>query len=209
MRKIWLILLFFPGLCELAAQTPRILFVLPDRFGLNTYLYREKMIEYGWDLEVTGMTSEVSPCPWSTGLGNKPIPVDILIDSIQDILNYDAVVIATMNWRIDPAGAYADLTGSSHFLGLIQQATAAGIPVMTSCAGTLVLAAADVINGIDVQGTPGPDSLFVTQYLAAGANYLGSQLPPVTDGIIITTSRGQYFMKQNCDAMLTAIAKNR
>lgn len=200
-------LLMGPG-CILA-QSTRILVVLPDKFGLNTNLYREKFIEYGWEMEVTGVDSVISPCPWSLSLGAKPIAVDILIDSITDMTQYDAIVIAPSNWRINSSNAYGDLIDSDHFLELLVEANNEEIPIMTSCAGPLVLAAADILTGVNIQGSPGPGDLFLTQYLAAGANYLGSQLPPVTDGNIITTTRGQYYMKQNCDALLIAISNHQ
>lgn len=213
MKKItatlFLIILMISTTIPLHAESIKVLIVLPNKYGLNTNLYREMFDKFGWEVSITGITPTVSPCPYSIYSGSVPFEVDFIVDSIQDITQYDCIVIASMAWRTGESTAYSDLLNSTHFMDLLAQANSEHLVITTSCAGTRVLAAAGLITGKQVQGTPGTDSLYYHEYIAAGAIYLGEQLPPVTDGNIVTTMRGQYYMQQNCDAMMAAIENSR
>jgi len=209
MRKIIILTIFFASLFLSAHQTyaqqTKVLIILPRYFGLNHYLNMEMFESFGWEVTLTAVTHVVEPCPYSVGVGNTSRNVDIVISEINDITQYDCVAIAPMSWQYDPPNACIDLLNSQVALDLISTANDSGLVIWATCAGVRVLAAADVINGKNVQGQPGPGNIYLNEYLAAGANYLGSKLPPVIDGNIVTTTRGQYYMVQNNEAIMTAL----
>ncbi len=75
------------------------------------------------------------------------------------------------------------------------------MPLVAFCGGVRVLAAADVIAGRLVTG----HDLYVDEYEAAGATWVGDDVPPVVDGTIITTVRGQYHSVQICEVIAEVI----
>ena len=94
-------------------------------------------------------------------------------------------------------------------MNLLQAANAQGKIIWATCGGPLVLAAAGIIDGIRIQGQPGNNNEFLEIYEAVGAIYVGALLPPVIDGNIITTSRGQFLWETNNEAIITAMLRNR
>lgn len=209
MLKKIIFTIIFPSLFlsanQALAQQTKVLVILPRYFGLNHYLNMEMFESFGWEVTLTAVTQTVLPCPYSVGVGNTSKNVDILISEINDITQYDCVTIAPMSWQYDPPNACIDLLNNQVALDLISTANDSGLVIWATCAGVRVLAAADIINGINIQGQPGPGNIYLNEYLAAGANYLGSKLPPVIDGNIVTTTRGQYYMIQNNEAIMTAL----
>jgi putative intracellular protease/amidase len=103
----------------------------------------------GWDVTLAGVTDVVQPC--NSGL--PPITVDVLIDDIPSAEPYDCIAIWPSRWQL--SNPYGDLIASAHAIELIQQANAAGKVLWCTCAGLRVFAAADIINGVQVQGRPG------------------------------------------------------
>ena len=96
-------------------------------------------------------------------------------------------------------------TGSSlaspEALALVSQAVEDSLLVVAFCGGTRVLAAAQAIGGVRVTGHPD----FLQEYLDAGAIWAGDTVPPVLDGNILTSRRGQYYSQQICEVMRTAV----
>jgi hypothetical protein len=180
---------------SLQAQNIKTLFILPDQYGANNLLMLEKFEEFGWDITISGVTSVVYPCYW----GNT-VYVDTIISEINDIYYYNCVIIGTSRWWQDPPNAYGDLLSSPETLDMLEMANDTGLIINASCGGVRVLAAAEIINGINVTGTP----YYQAEYTNAGANYLGPNIPPVIDGNIVTTMRGQYYFNQNMEAVMTA-----
>ena len=186
-------------------QPIKALVILPRYYGLNHYLNMEMFESFGWEVTLTGITQVVEPCPYSVPLGNVPRNVDILISEINDVSQYNCIAIAPMSWRYDPPNACIDLLNNQETLDLISTANDSGLIIWATCAGVRVLAAADILNGKDIQGQAGPGNIYLNEYLAAGANYLGSGLPPVIDGNLVTTTRGQYYYVQSNEAIMTAL----
>jgi len=207
MRKIFVsILLLFLFLFltnETNAQQVKALHILSQYYGLNYYLDMEMFESFGWEVTLAGVTPTVAPCPWATG--HPARTVDVLISEITDVTQYDCIIIASQNWRYNNQTAYSDLLDNQDALDLISAANDSGLVIWATCAGARVLAAANVINGVKVQGQAGTGNLYVNEITAAGGIYMGSQLPPVIDGNIVTTTRGQYYMIQNCEAIMTAL----
>ncbi len=183
-------------MASLQAQNIKTLFILPNQYGANNFLMLEKFEEFGWDVTISGVTQLVYPCYW----GNT-VSVDTIISEINNVGHYDCLIIGTSRWWEDPPNAYGDLLNSQETIDMLVSANDAGLIINASCGGVRVMAAADIINGVNVTGTP----YYQTEYTNAGANYLGSNIPPVIDGNIVTTMRGQYYFNQNMEAIKTAL----
>jgi putative intracellular protease/amidase len=76
-----------------------------------------------------------------------------------------------------------------------------GLLVAAFCGGTRVLAAAGVINGVRVVGHP----LYEQEYVDAGGIYVPDAVPPLVDGNIMTSRRGQYYAYEIYETMDAAI----
>jgi len=196
--KLIALLCCLAATATLAAEPFHVLVFVPAAYGANSNLNREMYDRLGWDVTLAGVTDVVQPC--NSGL--PPITVDVLIDDIPSAEPYDCIAIWPSRWQL--SNPYGDLIASAHAIELIQQANAAGKVLWCTCAGLRVFAAADIINGVQVQGRPGSGNVFLQEYLDAGAIYLGQALPPVIDGNIVTTMRGQNFYQINNEAILTA-----
>jgi putative intracellular protease/amidase len=190
--------LILPG--RIDADDVEILLLIPHRYGANYNFNRDQFEKMGWNITTAAVTSTVQPCnaglPW--------LQVDTLIEDVMDVSLFDAVAIMSATWRYQ-SDPYGDLIGSSETMELITDAAAAGIPLYAPCVAPRVLAAADLLNGVSIQGEPGNSNEFLAEYLAAGAIYLGTHLPPVICGGIITATRGQYYQRENSQSIGTAL----
>ncbi len=183
------------------AEDQHILLLVPHRYGANYNFNIDHFQQMGFITTTAGINGTVTPC-------NSGIPVltaDTLISGIQDIEMFQAVAVMPSRW-VNVPEPYNDLITSPEALSIISEACSSSIPVWATCAGPLVLAAADVLSGVTIQGRAGPDSSFMDIYEAAGANYIGWGLLPVIHQNIITTSRGQYYQRENCQAVISASA---
>lgn len=206
MKKLFIIILVFNALfsCKVFADEVNILLILPHRYGANYNFNRDHFEKFGWTITTTGVTEVVEPC-----YADLPsITVDVLIADIEAVSEYDAVAIMPCTWRYQP-DPYGDLIGSEETLNLISTAVDSGLAVWATCVGPRVLAAADVLDGVVMQGRPGENDEYLQEYLDAGAIYQGTGLPPVIDGNIITTTRGQYYQRENCEAIATVIENSQ
>lgn len=194
--------------CTSAADNPvseiDLLVIIPDKWGANTFFDMDDYLRAGWNVTYAGLTNPVVPCSGFRYLsGVVDFPVDILIDSGIDPLDYDAIVIgpATSGTGPDPYGTLID---SPETVTLLQGAAAAETFVWSTCAGLRVFAAADIINGRQVIG----NNRFTDEYAAAGAIYLGSDHPPVKDGPVLTTVRGMYYHHHLNDFIARAVEQS-
>ena len=73
------------------------------------------------------------------------------------------------------------------------------------CGGTRVLAAAGILDGVTVTG----HLLYKQEVIDAGAIWAGDVVPPVVDGNILTTRRGQYYRTQIGEALRRMLDDNR
>jgi hypothetical protein len=100
--------------------------------------------------------------------------------------------------------AFGDLLESQEALSLVSSAAADGLPVFAMCSASRVLAAAGVLRGKFMVGSP----RFEEEYKRAGADYRGNprnDVPPAIDGNIVTAARGQAYDKANCQALATLV----
>lgn len=168
----------------------RILLMMGDRVGGYHYFTRDVWEQYGWSLTSAGLQPELDPCTLGV-----PFDVDTLITGITDLSGYDCLAIMqTVAW---PGDSHADILASPEALALVQQAVSEGLLVVASCGAVRVLAAADVIDGLDVTGY----ATYSQEYIDAGANYLGDSVPPVLDGNILTSAHGRYWCHEIAETM--------
>lgn len=179
------------------AKNMNILVVLSDNYGPNTFFNLDNIEKLGWNVTLTAVSKSVSPCPYFDGI--TALKVDSIISEIKDITAYDAVALMPASWRA--GNVSEDLLNSEVAIALFRAANENGLVIWTTCAGPLVLAEADLIQGKKIVGSALVNSV-VTQ---AGAEYLGDDHPPVIDGNIVTCVRDQYYHHQNIEAIATAI----
>jgi putative intracellular protease/amidase len=178
----------------------RILLLLPKGLGANYYLNEDNFELFGWHITRVGVSEEVSPCSDAQGYYGMPgIRVDELLSDIDDINAYHALAI--MPAKKDSPDPYGDLMNSPEALDLVRGAVDNGLAVYGTCAGVSVLGSAGVLDGVEVTGSPS----FQDEFEAAGAVYVGTKILPVIDDNIITTSRGLYFNRENCEAVARAL----
>ncbi len=188
------------GFSSAPAENVNALLLLAQNYGANYFLDLDNFEQFGWDITRAGVAQVIQPCPSYAGnYGARPITVDILVSDIEDISEYD--VLAIMPSTMYAGNPFNDLLNSPEALSLISSAVDAGLVVYAHCAGPRVLAAADVLDGIEMTGK----SQFQAEYEAAGATFLGEGIPPVIDGNIVTSTRGMYFHVQICEAIATAL----
>jgi len=196
--KIFLLFLIFivfnGGL--LVAENIQTLVILPNHYGANSFFIMEMLSEFGWEPTYTAVSSTVNHCFWG-----QPITVDTIISDLESIDQYECVIICPARWYTNPSNAYNDLLNSQETMDLLVEANDAGKVIYATCAGVRVLAAAGILQGVDVTGL----SYYEDEYIAAGANYLGPDIPAVIDGNIVTSTRGQIYWKQNSEAIMTAL----
>jgi len=163
-------------------------------YGGNYHFFLDAMEHLGWDVTTVGVTPTVSRCFWG-----GPIVVDLLVSEVGDVSAYDCLVIPTA--RAWDERSHEQLLESPEALQLVSDAVNQGLMVLAGCGATRVLAAADVLQGIHVTG----HSLYVDEYEAAGAIFVGNPVPPVVDGNIMTSVRCQYYIYQAFEIMAAAI----
>ena len=167
-----------------------ILFLMDHEYGANYHYIRPIMEGWGWNVTITGTAETLSPCSYQSPA--VTLDSDILISEIEDITEYDIISIM-------PGDSHTLMLADAHALELIQSAVNEGLVVSAWCKAVRVLAAADVIDGLNVTGNAEYDD----EYEAAGANYLGI-VPPVIQGNIVTGVRSQYYRQEMCVAIATA-----
>nr|NQU91000.1 DJ-1/PfpI family protein [Bacteroidota bacterium] len=178
----------------------KVLAVTPNKLGANFNFYIDNMESYGWDVTWAGLTETVNTCSWSNPFGHFAVDVDTLIQDIEDVTYWDVIALMPATWW--SGNAYGDLLNSLETLDLLIQANENNMVIFGTCAGVRVLAAADLLNGVNVTGR----DEYASEYIASGANYLGTFILPVIDGNFVTSTKGMYYHYQNIEAILTALA---
>jgi len=203
--SIILLIMFTANLSsETVSEEVDVLLILSQNYGANHNLNRDNMRKHGWNITLAGVTRTIAPCPLYAGLlGCPTITVDLLVSEIQDITVYDVVAIMPVSWRA--GNPHNDLLNSQDALDLIKAAADSGLVIFATCAGPRVLAAADVLEGVRMQGR----NEYQSEYEEAGAIYQGQELYPIIDGTIVTASRGDYYQRQNCNAIRAALANRQ
>lgn len=183
--------------------TITVLLMVPDQYGANFNLYKDHFEQFGWNVITTALTKQVNPCPWAHGLGLPVLTVDTLISELENFEGIDAIAITSAS-RFGTS-TMDDLMNNQFVLDILKSANDEGIVISAYCTAVRLLAAADIINGVNITG----QAQYMQEYLDAGANYISETDQPVIDGNIVTSIRGDYNSNVNCMAFENAIEMNR
>jgi putative intracellular protease/amidase len=184
----------------------RVLLVTDSAYGCNYNIYdyegsiRRQLELFGWNIDLAAPFDTIAPCSSSGYFPYiKAIPSDLKTGdlTISDICRYDAVVLLPNN-----TGQISHYN-SPHFLNLISAAADSGLVIAAWCRSVRLLAAAGVINEKKVVGNKD----YASEYEQAGAIYLGSDHPPVTEGNIVTIVRSRFYRTEGCNAIARAVEK--
>jgi putative intracellular protease/amidase len=172
----------------------RALVLVDDLYGasLNIEDNQNNILEnfssYGWEVTIACCTPEAEPCPWASNHGCQTITAEMRTYQLAGGMNWDVVVVA-------PGAGHQNLMNCPFALSALAQAADNGIPVAAWCRGVRVLAAADIIDGVEITGP----SDFEDEYLSAGATYLGNNAPPTADQNIITCVDATGNRQEMCE----------
>ncbi len=183
----------------------QVLVLVPKNWGLNSFLLLDQFELNGWTLTFTGVGDTIRACPPvdAGGRGVAPIVPDLPVAALTDLSPYDALVLLPGSGAyLDVPDSFSDIMESEAAMELITR-LAADRPVYAMCAGTRVLAAAGLLAGRRIAG----HEKFRPVWDEAGAEWLGQDHPPVTDGTIITATRGLYQNAINTMAIAEAIER--
>ncbi len=178
---IILVLLFmsmcFISISNTQAETEiNILCLIDDGFGDSYYINKEILENYNYTVITASDSYTVKGCP------NKNLTdatADVLVNDIldEDIHNYDCVMV--------PSGAHwSNVSGILRVRQILQYARANDILVAGICTGMIVLALADVVDGVNVA----TNSVGEPWLIAAGANVTDEEV--VYDQGVITGGFG-------------------
>ena len=183
-------------------QDVQILNVVPHRYGANHNFNVDLYMRNGWNITTAGVTETVLPCH-----GALPVlEMDTLLQEVGEPWDFDAIAVMPATWRYQP-DPYRDIMDVPEAMAVLETAVSWQMPLWLTCVGPRILAYADLLEGVEIQGQPGNNNEFLQEYLDAGATYLGTGLPPVNCNGIITTTRGQYYQAENCQAIASALAQ--
>lgn len=184
-----------------------ILVLASKNYGLNSFINRDLMEQFGWNLTYTGVLDSINACPpVEKQLGVPPIIPDFKVDEIDDLSKYDGIFIPPGSGSYYKVpNAFGDLLSSPAALKIISDAVKHDKAVFATCSGLRVLAAADVLMGREVVGAPE----FKDEYEAAGAKFLGKNHAPSISGNVITTARDLYNNYVNMLAISTVIENRK
>lgn len=157
-------------------KSPKILTILGLGFGESYFLNKDIMNSYGWELVVASTTTNVISCI------NKDLPnevADVLIQDIEenDLDDYDCVFVPS-------GGHWANLVSLQIVLDLIKEAHEQNITIAGICTGMIVLAFAEILEGVEVASNSHASSYLYD----AGAIMVASSV--VSDQGIVTGGFG-------------------
>ena len=176
------------------------LLILPKEVGPNWFFNEDNYESYGWNLTLAGMRESIPPCPGARNFYGLQNPLsDLLIPDIDELNEYHAIAIMPASKK--NAYPYGDLLDSPEMLNLLHSADEKGLGINATCGGVRVLAAAGILEGKLVTGEP----TYLDEYLAAGATYIGDNIPPVIDKNLITSRRGLYYNLENAEALAVVL----
>ncbi|MFC2164380.1 DJ-1/PfpI family protein [Acidobacteriota bacterium] len=208
--SLCLIILLSSSACEKLGRQKQsdpsdvnLLLLVAKNYGLNYFHNKDSLELFGWNLVRTGSLDVIPACPpVAEQIGLKPIIPDISLMDITDPGNYRGIALMPAAGSFNPVpNPFGDILGSPEAMALIRMASEEGLAVSAVCAGVRVLAAADILQGKKVVGSP----RFKEEYENAGAEFLGKDHPPAIQGHIVTGARDLYYGFLFCQALAMAI----
>jgi putative intracellular protease/amidase len=143
----------------------------------DTYFPAKQQFQsWGWTVTTAGLTPSVTSC---LNTNPRPVPVDILISEVNNVIlsQYECVFIPS-------GGHWSSLLNDPTTLNLISDAYNMGLIIASLCVGIRVLAAADIVDGVQIAY----DVNSATQVFAAGGITVDARV--VTDQGIVTGTTG-------------------
>ena len=180
----------------------KILLLMDSQLGANydiddgTFNIMEHFDYYGWQVTTAALMSPVSRCSYSTSVGLRPQIPNYLIGDIPDVTAYDIVCL------LPNASGSPNLMADPTTLAILNTAADEKVVVAAWCRAVRVLAAADLLDGLNVVG----HADYQAEYEAAGATYLGNDHPPIIQGNIVTSVRSNFYRTATCEAIARALS---
>jgi putative intracellular protease/amidase len=178
----------------------KVLILVAGGVGITYYHAKDKFESWGWDVDTAGVSSSVVSCPRQNP---QVIDAEFLISevSLTKLQEYDCIFI--------PSGGHWDgLSSYQPTLDLIFRAYHSGLIISSLCIGIVVLARANIIDGIRIANSPNS----ITYVEEAGGIMVEDTV--VTDKRIVTggTGGGLYGggasvapTNETCEAIAIAI----
>ncbi len=180
----------------------RVLAIVSDQYGANTYLYLNSFERLGWDVTVAGLTDPIPPCSiYADALGCSDIVPDLVITKPIDVSSYDVLTIMPSTSLVPRP--YRDLLGDPNVLSAIATANDLGLAISAQCSGPRVLGEAGVLTDRRVVAKE-RHKAFIEN---AGGKFVGANHPPVVDGNLITAVKGLYYNVEYVDAIASVVQR--
>lgn len=210
MRKVvaMLLLLGMTHLCVAQTGPERgveVLFLFNDPYGANTRLLENVFEDRGWNLTYAGLTETVSPCSALC----TPLRMDLILPDVE-LLEFDVVALSTTRGAFhrtsEPGGA---LMKSEAVLGLLREADEIGLTLFASCASTLVLGEAGILEG---------HAISLHERFAAECEALGdgctvsgpsAERSPIVDGHLVTGTSNRLYQREIAEAIESSLDGRR
>lgn len=121
-----------------------ILCFIEDAFGDSYYINKGIMESYNWTVTTASSKNFVTGCK-NFGKNITDTYADILIDDIsdKDLFDYDCIFVPS-------GGHWGNVMGVERVIEIIQTSHEEGILVAGICTGMIVLAFADILDGVEV-----------------------------------------------------------
>lgn len=150
--------------------------LIADGVGNCYYVIEEYLKVFGANITTVGLTKTVRTC---NNKGEaKYLTANITILEINEITDYDAIVV--------PSGGYwAAMTIQTQVIDLISNAYKEGLIIASFCVGTVILAIADILDGINVLCHEN-----VKKYVKESGANIVTDVTTTSDSRIITADKG-------------------
>ncbi|MFX1517211.1 MAG: DJ-1/PfpI family protein [Promethearchaeota archaeon] len=153
-----------------------IIILVADGVGNCYYVIEEYLEGFGANITTVGLYKTIRTC---NNKGEaKYLTANITISEINEITDYDAIVV--------PSGGYwGSMMRQTQVKDLISHAYKEGLIIASFCVGTVILAVADILDGINVLSHENVNE----DVIESGANII-TDATTISDSRIITADKG-------------------
>lgn len=192
MLLVSLVLVSAGNLAQAQDDSKKILFIIaPEKFYDDELLVPMKAVENA------GIKCSIASTKTGEIVGVNGAKVEATLEiSKLDISSYDAIGV------IGGEGTITHLWPNKELIDLVQSAYQRGKLITGICAGTVVLARANILKGIDA--TCYPIDLMINELKAAEANYVEAKVVVVKN---VITANGPDGAEEYGKALVAAIKK--
>ncbi|MFW9972024.1 MAG: DJ-1/PfpI family protein [Candidatus Odinarchaeota archaeon] len=165
-------------LIPVRAYTPghKVMILVAFGVGETYFPVKGKFESWGWEVTTAGLTSSIISCP---NVNPRPVPIDILISEINNdtLSQYECIFIPS-------GGHWNALAYDATTLTTILNAYNLGLVISSLCIGIVVIARADIVNGVRIAY----DSNSASYVISYGGITVSKEV--VTDQRIVTGGTG-------------------